>query len=187
MLLAGAVGKGQILTQSMLGTNASVVANGGLVPPTGKVAVTIQVCLSQDVAGYVIAGSYVSVFDTYPPNNAVNTQNVQNTCDLSHPVQHVTGPDEWITRIVLPSVHVLAVGQSPGSQGTSAGIASTVESGQVGQTNNPVMVTLAVPQVDAERLIAIDEVGLPYLALLAPNAHPGFDSNTPPSLFRTTP
>ncbi len=89
------------------------------------------------------------------------------------------------TRIVLPHTLVLSVGQAPGSQGTSAGTISTVANASAGQLNGAVLVTLAVNQDDAQRLIFIDEVGLPYLALLSSASQPGFDSNTLTPLFRT--
>jgi hypothetical protein len=45
------------------------------------------------------------------------------------------------------------------------------------------MVTLAVNQADAERLITLDSSGLTYLALLTPSSVTSFD-NTLPSLFQ---
>ena len=43
--------------------------------------------------------------------------------------------------------------------------------------------TLAVRQADAERLIQLDEAGLPYLALLTPTSQTRFDT-APASLFQ---
>jgi hypothetical protein len=43
-----------------------------------------------------------------------------------------------------------------------------------------VLVTLAVYQADAERLILLDEAGLPYLALLTPTSQTKFDTNVDP-------
>ena len=183
LVLSAEVGSGQLLLQPMLVSAASVVANGGIVIPTGMVAVTVQVCLSQAVAGYVTAGSYVAVFDTYAPKN--NIVGVQQTCDVSHQSEPVAGPGSMATRIVLTRAQVLAVGQSSASQPTSSGIAAASADGPAGQSNPPVLVTLAVSQADAERLILIDEVGLPYLALLSGASHTAFDSNMPQQLFRT--
>ena len=184
LVLTGLVGKGEVLAQSMLNTAANVVANGGFIIPAGMEAVTIQVCPAQNVAGYVTPGSMVSVFDTYalPTSKKFSSVNVQQTCDVSH--QTVIPYDSWATRIVLTKAQVIAVGQSPGSQGTSSGIASTVANGSGAQSNGGVLVTLAVNQADAERLILLDEVGLPWMALLSNSSKPTYDGNTPTPLFR---
>ncbi|MGO8958784.1 MAG: RcpC/CpaB family pilus assembly protein [Streptosporangiaceae bacterium] len=180
---ATTIGKGTYLVTEMLESHASLVASGNFTIPTGMDAVTIQVCLSQAVAGYVVAGSYVSVFDTTTVKKGVTS--VQQSCDVSHQATYVA--NSVSTRIVLVHALVLAVGQSPSSQGTSSGIAAAAAEGPAGQTNPPVLVTLAVSQADTERLIFIDEVGLPYMALLSPASKPTYDTNTPPVLFRTPP
>ncbi len=179
LVLSATVGQGQLLLQPMLVTAASVVSNGGIVIPAGKVAVTIQVCLSQAVAGYVTVGSYVAVFDTYATGTGARqgSLNVQQTCDVSHSAQ-ASGIN---TRIVLTRSQVLAVGQaSTGAQGTSTGIVANAQNGS--QANSPELVTLAVSQADAERVIQIDQVGMPYLALLSSASKTGLDSK-PLQLF----
>ena len=45
------------------------------------------------------------------------------------------------------------------------------------------LVTLAVRQDDAERIIQLSQAGLPYLALLTPTSQTGFDV-APVSLFQ---
>ena len=42
------------------------------------------------------------------------------------------------------------------------------------------LVTLAVDQADAERVIQLTETGLPYLALLTPASQTGFDTGSQP-------
>ncbi len=186
LVLLGPVAKGQILTQSMLGTTADVVASGGIVIPAGMEAVTIQVCLSEDVAGYPAVGDYISLFDTYltsPPKGSKASSGIlQRTCDVGHPG---FAPGQANTRIVLTKAKVIAVGQAPASQGSSSGIASTVASGAAGQSNGPVLVTLGLDQADTERVINLAEVGLPYMALLSSTATPTFDPNTQLQLIRT--
>ncbi len=183
LVVSAAVASGQLLLAQMLGTTTSYVANGGISIPPGLEAVTIQVCLSQAVAGYVTASSYVSVFDTYPVSTpkSKGSLNVQETCDVSHQIQ---ASGTIATRIVLPHALVLSVGQSLASQGTSAGI-GVAASSSAANSNGAVLVTLAVNQNDAERLINIDEVGLPYMSLLTNVSKWGYDSNTLTPLFRT--
>jgi pilus assembly protein CpaB len=42
------------------------------------------------------------------------------------------------------------------------------------------LVTFAVDQADAERVIQLTETGLPYLALLTPASRTGFDTSSQP-------
>jgi pilus assembly protein CpaB len=169
LVTSSPVQSGQLLTRAML-VAASQVTGGVAIPP-GMIAVTIQMCLPEAVAGYVTAGSYVAVFDTF----SKKALDVQETCQVSHQVQ---AAGAVVTSIVLPRVEVLSVGQAPASNqaassgGTDAfgGAAASSSSSQ-----GAVMVTLAVRQSDAERLINLDEAGLPYLALLTPKSVTGLD------------
>ena len=157
---------GQLLLRPML--VAATQVTGGVAIPKGMVAVTIQICLSEAVAGYVTAGSEVAVFDTYGGKSL----NVQETCNASHQAQAKGAVN---TAIVLPRVEVLSVGPAPGT--ASSGANGALTSGSA-STASPgaVLVTLAVRQADAERLIQLDEAGLPYLALLTPTSQTGFDT-----------
>jgi pilus assembly protein CpaB len=179
-VLGAAVPQGSVVVQSMLTTAAAIAASGGFVIPPGMVAVTIQVCLSESVAGYVTAGSKVAVFDTWPSKNA--PQSVQQTCDVGHQAQL---PGSANTRIVLKSVQVLAVGPAPTSAQGTSGLASTVTNGAAAgaQSNPPVLVTVAVNQSDAETVILVGEVGVPYLALLGNSSKTAVDA-VPVQLFR---
>jgi pilus assembly protein CpaB len=150
---------GQVLLRPMLVPAAQV--SGGLVIPGSMVAVTIPLCLPEAVAGYVQAGSQVAIFDTFSSQSLGS-----GGCSGSHGSQ---GSGIVETRVVLPRVQVLAVGAAA-SQGGSAG-------GQGG-----VLVTLAVDQANAERLIQLTETGLPYLALLTPASQTGLDTGSQPLL-----
>ena len=171
---------GQLLTRATL-VDASQVT-GGVAIPRGMIAVSIQMCLPEAVAGYISAGSYVAVFDTYSKKSL----DVQETCNASHQVQ---AAGAVVTSLVLPRVEVLSVGQAPASgQGTSSttGDLST-GSASSASSQGAVMVTLAVRQADAERLINLDEAGLPYLGLLTPTSQTGFDTGTPVALIQLRP
>jgi pilus assembly protein CpaB len=97
---------------------------------------------------------------------------LQRTCNVAH---GSTPPGAVNTAMVLPRVEVLSVGQA--AQSTAAGgtgvLASDPASSSVSQGAE--LVTLAVQQADAERLIEIGEAGLPYLALLTPTSQTRFD------------
>ena len=70
---------------------------------------------------------------------------------------------------------VLAVGAAAGSQGGSSSAL-----GAASQSQGGVLVTFAVDQADAERVIQLTETGLPYLALLTPASQTGFDTGSQP-------
>jgi pilus assembly protein CpaB len=186
LVVSAEVPAGQLLLRPMLVTSAQATANGGLAIPTGMVAVTIPLCMPEAVAGYVQPGSHVAVFDTY----ALRKANLQESCSQSGQSNQAQGPGAVVTRIVLPRVLVLATGQSAASGTTGTSTSTTSSSGpfsSTSQTDPPssapsgsVMVTMAVSQANAERLIMITRAGLPYLALLTSSSQTGFDSGLQP-------
>ena len=184
LVMSAELQPGQLLLRPMLVTSAQATATGALAIPRGMVAVTIPLCVSEAVANYVQPGSQVAVFDTYPTKKA----SLQETCNQSGQSHQAQGPGGIITRIVLPRVLVLATGQAAASGTTGT---STTASGGAFSNNSQtdpaasapsgsVMVTLAVSQANAERLILITRAGLPYLALLTPSSQTGFDSGLQP-------
>lgn len=181
LVLNASLATDELLTQNMLVSKASVAASSAvtLPIPLGDVAVTVQMCVQEAVADYITAGSDVAVFDTYVTGKA---SVAQRTCDVTH--QGIP-PVLMATRIVLTRASVLAVGASPAAAGTSAGNASTVTDPTSSSVQGSVLVTLAVDQADAERLISIDELGLPYMALLTPDSKTSFDNPAnPTNLFQ---
>lgn len=180
LVLGTDVQPGQVLLRPMLVTSSQLT--GALAIPKGMVAVTVATCLPGEVAGYVQSGSQVAVFGTYSDIK----DNGSQSCGGSGPSAGggQTNLDHVHTRILLPRVLVLAVGAATasGQSGTSSG--STNPNGSSSTSSqNAVMVTLAVSQADAERLITMDSSGLTYLALLSPSSVTKFDIDLPP-LFR---
>ncbi len=167
---------GQLLLRPLLVTAAQAAGSGSLAIPKGLVAVTVPLCLPQAVAGYVQAGSSVAVFDTYSTRNLQVTQ----SCSGSGQSQSAQVSGGVRTRLVLPRVLVLSVGT-----GTASGSATTTAAGgsSASGTSGAVLVTMAVSQTDAERLILLTETGLPYMALLAPSSQTGLDTGLP-SVFK---
>ena len=188
LVMSAQVPSGQLLLRPMLVTSAQATATGALAIPTGMVAVTIPLCISEAVAGYVQPGSHVAVFDTYPTKKA----NLQESCGQSGQSHQAQGQGAVLTRIVLPRVLVLATGQAAasGTTGTTGTGTTTTASGGAFSNNSQtdpapatsgaVMVTLAVSQANAERLILITRAGLPYLALLTSSSQTGFDTGLQP-------
>lgn len=134
LVVTSNIAAGQLLLRANFGADASVT--GGLALPPGMMAVTVETGVPEQVAGYVQAGAEVAIFVTYPllqPNGTAT--NIERT------------------RVLLPRVMVLAVGQGRNSP--------------TGNDSGSVMVTVAVDQADAERLISALNAGTLYLGLLS--------------------
>jgi pilus assembly protein CpaB len=192
LVMSAQVQPGQLLLRPMLVTSAQATATGALAIPKGMIAITIPLCLPEAVAAYVQPGSQVAVFDTYATKKA----SLQESCSQSGVSHQAEGPGGIVTRIVLPRVLVLATGQGAGggTTGTSSSTTTTASSSPFsrnGQTDPPssaptgsVLVTVAVTQADAERLILITRAGLPYLALLTSSSQTGFETGRLQPLFQ---
>lgn len=163
LVLSANLPSGQLLLRPMLVTKTAAAT--GLAIPTGKVALTVQLCLQKAVAGYVRPGSQIAVFNTfYKGKQGDFTANCTGTTWQSD-------ANNIHTRLVLTNVSVLAVGSA--SAGTTAttttttGVFSQSNSSSSSDSSTVLLVTVAVSQADAERLIHLAEDGLPYLALVS--------------------
>ncbi len=138
---------GQLVLKPMFA--AAKPASSGLPIPEGKVAVSIELGAPQRVAGYVRTGSQIAVFDTY----TVMDEKSGTPSGAGLEKQHES---TQVTRLLLPKVEVLALGAPPvpnAKSGDSAG-------------QDGVLVTVAVTQAEAERLIQRSQFGSLHLALL---------------------
>lgn len=151
---------GQLLLRPLLVT--AVQAATGLPIPVGKVALTIQMCVQKAVAGYIQAGSQIAIFNTYAK---ASSGGVTPSCAGD---SFGKGVNSIHARLVLNDVQVLAVGTPApaGAQATTTGTFS-----QSSSSSGSVMVTVALDQQDAERLIEIAEAGVPYMALVTSSSH----------------
>ena len=190
LVMSAQVQPGQLLLRPMLVTSAQATATGALAIPMGMIAITIPLCLPEAVAAYVQPGSQVAVFDTYATKKA----SLQESCSQSGVSHQAEGPGGIVTRIVLPRVLVLATGQGAGGGTTGTSTSTTASSGPFSHNSQAdpsssaptgsVLVTVAVTQADAERLILITRAGLPYLALLTSSSQTGFETGRLQPLFQ---
>ncbi len=157
LVLTDGLASGQMLLSSMLG--ASVQSTAALPIPPGMVAVTLQFCVVQAVGNYITPGSQVAVFDTFlnlPQHQATGA------CSVIQP-----GPNQQVqTRLVLPDVLVLAVGEGTATRPSPSVAADAPATSASPSTPSTIYLTMAVSQADAERLIELGESGSPYLALV---------------------
>lgn len=148
------IAPGTIILRQMFGEKTSVT--GVVAIPKGKIAVTVGLSSKADVAGFVQPQSEVAIFLTF--KLVKKTQSP------------VGGDDLYSTKVLLPKVQVLATSQVPpedlkGAKKNTTGNAS----------GNDVLVTLALTQVEAERVILGQQVGQLYLGLLSDSSVTGPD------------
>jgi pilus assembly protein CpaB len=135
LVIQSNIAANQIMLKGNFGSAAA--ASSGLPLPDGMMAVTVQTGAPQQVAGYVQPGSQIAIFLTYTVVDANGKKtNIQRT------------------RVLLPKVTVMAVGQDSGKNSNSS------------TGNNSLLVTVAVSPKDAGRLIEAVSLGSLYLGLL---------------------
>ncbi len=151
LVVTSNIAEGQILMRANFGSRRSMTS--GLSLPEGMMAITVQTGAPEQVAGYVQAGSQVTIFVTYP---------------VVQPDGDRTGIER--TRVLLPKVQVLSVGSyQQNRSGASAG-----------ERSASLLLTVAVSPGDAEKLISALNHGTLYLGLLSDSvqvdAGPGVDN-----------
>lgn len=161
---------GQVVLRRMF--SQSTRTSGGLAIPEGKVAVSFDATLAEQVAGYVRPGSQVAVFVRY---RLVKDSKVK-TVDGGKSGDEFRG-----TAVLLPKIEVIAVG----SHGEGGQTTTTPLDGVAGEHKDgggTVLVTVAVDTIQAAKLIHAAAEDAIYLALLtdSSNVRPGagVDSNT---------
>ncbi|HYT10459.1 MAG TPA: Flp pilus assembly protein CpaB [Mycobacteriales bacterium] len=177
LVATGDIQPGQLLLRPMFG--AKQEQTNGLALTEGKIAVSIAVAGAQRVAGYVQPGSKVAVFDTF---NVLEGQAAGGRTPAGDGLQKEHTYNQ-ATRLLLPSVEVVAVGQQAttgdGSAKQSSGLAANGNSAGAADT---VLVTVAVDQNQAEKLIHAAQTGAIYLALVTDSSTtspgPGVDNRS---------
>ena len=162
LVMSAAVPKGQVLLQNMLAKagTLTVGSSGPVLPlPHGDIAVTMEMCLDADVAGYVEPGSYIAVFDTFPTAGAM-TYN----CTSHQP----PSKGRVLAKVIVARVEVLSV-TPVNSQGTSSAAVAADPTNAASSVTaaGEVFVTLAATsQPMAENLVLITSAGDPTFGLL---------------------
>jgi pilus assembly protein CpaB len=137
--LAADVFPGEILLAARF-TDQSQARTGALAIPANKIAVSAQFADPQRVAGFVVPGSEVAVLNTEGGTSGAQTATTH-------------------TGIILSRVQVIAVGPTV-LQANGATTAAPA-------AGNTAILTLALSQVQAEKLVLAQSTGKLYLALLS--------------------
>ena len=144
---------------------------GNLVIPKDKIAMSVELGDPQRVAGFVVPGSEVAIFVTIA--NASNEG--QEPVDPSAPAPAAGGggeADDTVTRLLLPRTSVIAVGPSTLRPTQSEQPADE-------EAVAKAVLTVAVTQAEAERLVHATQGGSLYMGLLSAT------SQTAPALGTT--
>jgi pilus assembly protein CpaB len=160
----------------------SAAITGGLALPPGTLAVSVTAKAPTDVAGFVVPGSKVAIFDTFSATSG-------SRLPTGEGLSRGEGKNQ-ATRILLSGIEVIAVGNhGSGGQTTTGGSAAGEAAGDgasdTSQKKDEVTVTVAVTQAQAEKLVHATQTGAIYLGLLGADSKvkpgAGVDNN---SLFQ---
>ena len=156
---------GEVLLQAKFADQTA--RTGSLLIPKDKIAMSVSLGDPQRVAGFVVPGSEVAIFLTAPRATVTSGD---ETADGS--------AGETLTRLLLPRTSVIAVGPS-----TLKPVEPTAE--QPAEAIARAVLTVAVTQEDAERLINATSTGELYMGLLSTTSKtsPG-DGVTNTNLFQ---
>ncbi len=153
-----AIPSGQIVLREMFGTAASA-NTGAIAIPKGMIAITVAMPSNADVGGFVQPGSQVAIFGTW----AVTSPD-------GKPATSTAGTAQYLTDLILPKVLVTATSVSaPTDVDGSKSSTSTVSSG------GSVLVTVAVSQADAQKIILAQQTGSLYFGLLSDSSNTASD------------
>jgi pilus assembly protein CpaB len=145
------IAPGQLVLRQAFGSATS--QTGVLAIPKGKIAITVSLGADTDVAGYVGPRSQVIIFVTAPLKV------------LGKQEQDTSGDQLTVTRTVVPSAEVIATSQAAPTD--VDGQTATQDNSTAAATTGSVLVTLALSQQDAERVINQQNVGHLTLGLLS--------------------
>lgn len=172
---------GTLLQAPSFGTEQ--VQSSGLPIPSGKLAVSVALEDPQRVGGFVKPGSQIAVFDTFNTVVGFNAQGALNSGNNNSAAGDGLADNHdgnRVTRLLLPRVSVLAVGNSIATP-QDIHRSNDADNGQKTSQNQVVVVTVAVTQHQAEQLIQGIQTGHLYLGLLASGSEvapgPGVDNS----------
>jgi pilus assembly protein CpaB len=176
LVFASDVTTGEILQRPRLVAPAAVSADR-LVIPEGKLAVTVQLEDPARVASFVTVGSEIAVFDSYTISEGNEGKRWTPSGDgLSDKFEN-----NKATRVLLARVKVLAIGATFAAPGDSSDKDKDANKDPAAVDKTLTLVTVAVDQREAEKLIHGIQTGTLYLGLLDTyevKPGPGVDNRT---------
>jgi pilus assembly protein CpaB len=156
---------GRLMLRTMFGQAART--SGGLAIPDGKLAVSFEATVAEQVAGYVRPGSQVAIFVNYRLMDGRKGKSAEGDKG---------GDNVKGTAVLLPSVEVITIGPYGEDGDTSSSAASNPVNGAqaTGQSDKKVLVTVAVDNAtEAAKVIHVAAGSALWLALLGDGAEVG--------------
>ncbi len=151
---------GEIVLADRFASTAATPGTLGI--PNGELAVSVALLDPAHVGTFVQAGSQIAIFDSFN----VNEKKPGSTPAGDHLQDNHTYTRA--TRVLLPNVTVLAVGAT--TTATSAGQSSQDQSSTAGPQVTT-LITVAVTQLEAEKLIHAVQTGTIYFGLVTSQSH----------------
>jgi pilus assembly protein CpaB len=164
LVATSAIQPGEIVLRSRFAAHG--VAQGVLPVPTGLLAVSVSLDDPSHVGSFVTVGSKVAVFDTFNIQEAVKSSQTPAGDHLqdNHGFTRAT-------RLLLTSVEVLAVDDSTTVTNPTESKDKPTGLGAAALQPTTTLLTLAVSQDQAQRLVHGSRTGTLTFALLGPDAH----------------
>jgi pilus assembly protein CpaB len=158
------IAPGQVVLREAFG--AQTAQTGVVAIPKGLIALSVSLGTDADVAGYVSPQSEVVIFETAKlglsksgGSAAVGKQNI---------VGGQSASDLYVTKAIVSRAEVIAT--------SAAAPTDLVGKSDSASSGGAVLVTLAVSQQDAERLILAQHTGDLYLGLLSSTSNTSTDA-----------
>jgi pilus assembly protein CpaB len=179
LVFASDVTQGEMIQRPRLVPAASVVE--GLAIPDGKLAVSVQLDDPARVATFLEVGSEIAIFDSF---TAIEGNEGTGRTPTGTGLE-AEKPDNKATRLLLPRVKVLAVGSTTSAERPKDEPDDGPSAAQAAPASTVTLVTVAVDQAEAEKLIHGIQTGSLYMGLLGTyevKPGPGIDNR---NLFRS--
>jgi pilus assembly protein CpaB len=172
----------QLLMKGAFGT--ATVVNNGLRIPEGKSAITVPI-IKESGTGFLQPGAKVALYNTFTSRATLSG----TVTDIPAGNRQAYGEGvDHVTRLLLPSVEVVAVATPTDGVVTNSTESKSAETkasdgkDKSSDSSATTLVTFAVDQAEAERLIHAAQTGTLYLALPGDattlQAGPGVDDFT---------
>jgi len=155
LIVTSNVQPGQLLLRSMF--SEATQTSSGLAIPEGRVAVSFEATMAEQVAGYVRPGAQVALFASYTATGPGDRK-------------IIGGDGVKGTAVLLPKIEVIAVGAFGSGETTITPQNRESTENRDGGSKPTTLVTVAATTVEAAKIITAANAQAIYLALLTDNS-----------------
>jgi pilus assembly protein CpaB len=156
---------GELVLQSRFSTQAAV--DGRIVVPEGKMAISVALDDPSHVGPFLTVGSHVAIFDTFNVQSFLGNAAVPAGDHLQDQHGYIRS-----TRVLVPDVTILAIGTTTTKPDSDKAKNSSDMQLASNDSNTTTLLTMAVTQDQATRIIHGERTGTMTFALLGVDAAP---------------